>query len=77
MITTVVDQPLFLWLILGSTCQPDHLVHLQNCRPEMQAGKPSKATLCAPSFGLRHWSQFLLWQLKLLLSVPKAKAKKP
>lgn len=63
-ITQVVDQPLFHWLIPGSTCQPDHLVHLQSYRPEMQAGRLSKASLCVH------------WQLTLPLSVPKVKAKR-
>lgn len=51
-ITPVVDQLLFLLLIPGSTCLPDHLVHLQSCRPEMQVGKPSRASLNVPSLGL-------------------------
>lgn len=74
-ITPVVDQLLFLLLIPGSTCLPDHLVHLQSCRPEMQVGKASRASLNVPSFGLQFWIYFLPWQLNLHLSFPIAKAK--
>lgn len=77
-ITQFVDQPLFHWLIPGSTCQPDHLVLLQSYRPEMQAGRLSKASLCVLWFWiqfLRFWTQFLHQQLTLPLSVPIEKAK--
>lgn len=72
-ITLLEDEPLFPSLILESTCQPDHLVHLQSCRPEMQVGKPSRASLRVPSFGLQFWSHFLH---SLPHFVPIAKAKK-